>query len=121
VSADDLELASRFFDALEEAAKTGDLERVYPFLAEGVEWMPRALSGIEEMRRQETWGTPPEKLDIEFEKGEIRELGEGRIELAVRQLYRMKSTGELAYTRDRQIEITLREGKVTRYDMKIVG
>jgi hypothetical protein len=121
MSYDELELARGFFNALEEAAKSGDLEQVYPFLAEDVEWMPRALSGIEEMRKQEMWGSPPEKLDIEFEKGEIQDLGNHRFVLDVRQLYRMKGTGDLAYTRDRQVEITVGDGKVTRYDMKIVG
>jgi hypothetical protein len=83
--------------------------------------MPRALSGIEEIRKQMTKGTPPEKLDIEFDKGEIQDLGNGRLVLDVQQTYRMKTTGDLAYTHNRRIEITVRDGKITRYDMQIVG
>jgi ketosteroid isomerase-like protein len=123
VSADDLELARRFLTALEAAAVTGVREPVYPFLAPEVEWvMPkRTLSGIEEIRRDLIWGLPPEKLDIEFEVTEMTDLGGGRIESDVHEIYRMKGTGDLAYTRNRRIELTIRDGAIVRYEMRIVG
>jgi hypothetical protein len=39
----------------------------------------------------------------------------------VHEVYRVKGSGEVAYERDRSIELTLREGKVSRYEMRIVG
>ena len=33
----------------------------------------------------------------------------------------MKATGELVSTRNRRIELTIREGKISRFDMQIVG
>jgi ketosteroid isomerase-like protein len=123
MSADDFELAERFLEALETAAETGDKEAVYPFLASDVEWvMPkRVLSGIDEIRQQLTWGTPPEKLDVEFEQGETRDLGDGRIVSDVHEVYRLKGTGDFAFARDRTIELTVRDGEIARYEMRIVG
>jgi hypothetical protein len=121
VSTDDAQLAEQFLDALREAALTGSLEPVFPYVAEDVEWMPRALSGIDELREHPTLGRPPEELELEFELGELKDLGDGRFEVDVRQLYRMKSTGDVASTRDRRIELVVRDGKVARYDMQVVG
>lgn len=123
MSADDLELAERFLVALETAAETGDKEPVYPFLAADVEWVTpkRVLSGIDEIREQLTWGTPREKLDVEFEQGEPTDLGDGRIVSNVHEIYRMRATGDFAFARDRQIELTIRGGEIARYEMRIVG
>jgi hypothetical protein len=33
----------------------------------------------------------------------------------------MKRSGDFAYQRARRIEITIRDGKVSRYEMKVVG
>jgi hypothetical protein len=118
---EDLELAERFLAALANTAATGDPEPLYPLLAEDIDWQPRALSGIEEVRERSSWPVPPEDLDFEFEIGEIRDLGDGQLVVDVRQLYRMKTTGEVASTRDRRIELTVLDGKISRYDMKVVG
>jgi hypothetical protein len=121
VGGEDVQLANRFLKALRQAALAGTLEPVFPYLADDVDWRPRALSGIDELRAHPGLGVPPEELAIEFEHGEVTDLGDGRIEAEVRQLYRMKNTGEVASTRDRRIEILIRDGKVVRYDMQIVG
>jgi len=123
VGADDLDVARRFFAALEAAAVTGDREPVYPFLAPDVEWVTqkRTLSGIDEIKKELIWGSPPEKLDIEFESAETRDLGGGQIVSDVHEIYRMKGTGDFAYARNRRIELTIRDGAIARYEMRIVG
>jgi ketosteroid isomerase-like protein len=123
MSSGELALAGRFRLALEEAAKTGDWTGVYPCLAPDVEWITpkRTLTGIEEVEHDLIWGTPPELLDLEFEVGDWVELGEGRLALRVHEIYRMKGSGDFAYERDRRIEITIREGQISRYEMRIVG
>ncbi len=120
-NADERELVEQFLTAFGEVARTGSPEPVYPFLTEDVDWVPRALKGIAEIRERTNWTSAPDDLDFEFELGEIRALGDGRIVTEVRQLYRMKATGELVSTRNRRIELTIREGKISRFDMQIVG
>ena len=121
--ANDLEVANRFRAALETAAKTGDREPLYPLLASDVEWITpkRTLRGIEQVRNQLIWGSPPENLDLEFEVGDWLELGEGQVACDVHQVYRVKGSGDFAYERDRRIELTIRDGRISRYEMRIVG
>jgi hypothetical protein len=123
MSTDIDEIATDFLTALEAAAKTGERDSVYPFLAAGVEWVTpqRNLVGLDEVRRELTWGNPPDKLDLEFERGEWVHLGEDRVASDVRQVYTLKATGEFAYTRRRRVELTVRDGKVSRYEMRSVG
>jgi hypothetical protein len=49
------------------------------------------------------------------------EHGGERVGCEVHEVYRLKRRGEVAYERDRSIELTVREGKVSRYEMRIVG
>ena len=123
MGADDLEIARRFRIALEAVAKGGEREALYPFLAADVEWVTpkRTLSGIDEMRDELIWASPPENLDLEFEEGEWVELGDGHVVLDVREVYRVKATGDFAYERKRQIELTIRDSQISRYEMRIVG
>jgi ketosteroid isomerase-like protein len=123
VSADDLKLAGQFLSVLATVANTGDRERLYPFLATDVEWLTprRDLSGIDEVREELTWITAPENLDLDFEVRQMSDLGGGRVVTDVHELYRAKGMGEVAHTRDRRIDLTIRDGKVTRYEMQIVG
>lgn len=120
---EDVEVAGQFLAALEAAAESGDREAVYPLLAPDVEWVTpkRTLSGIDEIREELTWGLPPEKLDLEFEEGDWVDLGDGRVACDVHQVYRWKETGEVSYERDRRIELSMRDGKISRYEMRIVG
>ena len=122
MAADDLEVASQFRVALEAAAKTGDRSAVYPMLASDVEWVApqRTLHGIDEVREDMIWGFPPDQLDIEFELGSLEDPGDGRIAFGVHEIYRMKGTGDFAYERDRRIELTIRDGKISRHEMKII-
>jgi hypothetical protein len=119
----DLELARRFLSVLATVANTGERELLYPFLAPDVEWVTprRELAGIDDVRQELTWITAPEYFDLEFEATQMNDLGGGRIVTDTHELYRSKDTGEVAHTRDRQIELTIRDAKVTRYEMRIVG
>ena len=122
-SSDVAEVATGFLNALEAAAKTGEREPIYAFLAPDVDWVTpqRALVGVDEIRREHTWWNPPDKLDLEFERGELIELGDGRLASEVRQVYTLKKTGEFAYERLRRVELTVRDGKVSRYEMRSVA
>ena len=123
MSTDIADIATAFLAALEAAAKTGDRDPVYPFLAPDAEWVTpqRDLVGVDEIRRELTWVNPPDKLDLVFERGELVELGEGRVAMEVRQVYTLKATGEFAYKRLRRVELTVRDGKVSRYEMRSIG
>jgi len=39
----------------------------------------------------------------------------------VHEIYRWKETGEVSYERERRIELMIRDGKISRYEMRIVG
>jgi ketosteroid isomerase-like protein len=120
VNTEDAELAATFLHALEAAAKTGARDHLYSFLAADVEWVTpqRVLLGIEAVRTEHTWGNPSEQLDVDFEGADWVELADGRIGSDVRQVYRMRRTGEFAYRRTRRIELTVRDGKISRYELR---
>lgn len=115
-----MEVAKQFLDALAVAATTGDTAAIYPFLAEDIDWLtPQvALHGIGEVHERLTWLSPREKLEVEFGEIELTDGGDGRIVTDVQQIYRMKETGDFAYARDRRIELTIREDKIARYEMR---
>jgi hypothetical protein len=123
MSAEDLELARAFLDVLATAAKTGDRTALYSLLAHDVEWLTpqRDVHGLDAARKELTWVAPPDNLDLQFNEPELNDLGGGRVVSDVLEVYRMKETGEFAYARDRRIELTIRDGKVARYEMWIVG
>jgi ketosteroid isomerase-like protein len=123
MSTDDLEVARRFLDALAAAAKTGDRTALYPLLSPDIQWETpqRDLRGIDEMRDQLTWLSPPDKLDIEFDDPEVTDHGGGRIVSDIHEVYRVKGSGDFAYARDRRIDLTIRDGKIARYEMRVVG
>jgi ketosteroid isomerase-like protein len=123
MAAEDVEVAERFREALEAAVRTGDREPIYGLLAPDVEWvMPqRTLHGVEEMRTEWTWGSSPETFDYEFGEGDWADRGDGRLVCDVRQVYRLKETGDFAYERTRRIQLTVRNGRISRYEMTNVG
>jgi ketosteroid isomerase-like protein len=123
MSADDVAFARRFLEVLATGAQTGDLDGVFPFLAPDIEWLTpqRDLRTLGEVREGLALYSPRETLDIDFDQDELVDLGGGVIALDFRELYRTKSTGELAYTRERRIQLTVREGKIARYEMRFAG
>jgi ketosteroid isomerase-like protein len=119
----DAEIANQFRAALEVAVGTGDLKAVYPLLATDVEWVTpqRTLHGLDEVKEQLDWIKPSETFDFEFSQGDWVDQGDGRFALEVHEVYRLKETGDFGYARDRRIELTIRDGKISRYEMRIVG
>jgi hypothetical protein len=123
MGAEDVEVATRFLRAAGASLKTGDREPVYPLLAQEVEWVTpmRTLHGVDEVRSELIWGFMPETLDVELELGELEDLGEGRVRCDVREEYRWKPTGEFAHERRRRVEVTVQDGKISRYEMRVVS
>jgi ketosteroid isomerase-like protein len=119
----EVDLATRCLRAAGASLETGDREPVYALLAEDVEWVVpmRTLHGIDEVRKELIWGLPPEDLKVEIELGELEDLGEGRVVCNVREVYRWKQTGEFAHERFRRIELAIRNGKISRWEMHVVG
>jgi ketosteroid isomerase-like protein len=122
MGAAELEIAGEFQAALETAAKTGDREALYSFLAPDVEWVApmRTLQGIDEVKQQMIWGMPPEHLDLEFTVSDWADLADGRVACDAHEVFRMKTTGEFAYERNLHIELTIRDGKIARYAMRTI-
>jgi ketosteroid isomerase-like protein len=123
MGAEEVQIATRCLSAAGASLKTGDREPVYALLAQDVEWVVpmRTLRGIDEVRKELIWGLPPENLDVEVELGELEDLGDGRVGCEVREVYRWKQTGEFAHERLRRIEVTIRNGKISRWEMRVVG
>jgi len=123
MSAGDLELARQFLDVLAEVAKTGDRDAVYALLTPDVEWLTpkRDVHGIDAARDALTWIVPPDHLDVEFDEPDLDDLGGGRIVTEVHETYRVKGSGDYAYARERRIDLTIRDGKVARYEMSVIG
>jgi hypothetical protein len=123
VDPDDLQVARQFLAALGTVAITGERNGLYPWLTSDVEWVTpmRVLTGIEEIREDLTWINPPADFDLEFEIAELTDLGGGGIVSEIRELYRLKSSGQVVHGIHRRIELAIRDRKVARYEMRIIG
>jgi len=125
MSAQDVAVAKLFLEALASAASTGERDGLYPLLAPDVEWLTplRTLSGIGEVRNQPSWPwiVPRATFEIDFEEKETVDLGDGRVVTEFLEIYRMKETGEFAYARERQIELTVSGERIARYEMRFAG
>ena len=117
--ATDLEIAQQFQSAFEAALNTGDFGQVASLLAPDVECvMPQhSLHGVQAMVEELSRARPAESFEVEFESGDWRRRGDGRYSRKVRAIVRRKETGELSFSRDRSFELTIRDGKVSRYEM----
>jgi ketosteroid isomerase-like protein len=123
MTADDVAVARTFLDVLRTARQTGDRSALFPLLADDVRWSTpqRDVDGVEAARDQLTWIKPPENLDVEYDDPKLSDLGGGHVVSDIHEVYRTKGTGEFAYARDRRIELTIRDGRIARYEMRIVG
>ena len=123
MSAPDLDTAQQFQSAAEDALRTGDFERLAALLAPDVECITpqHTLQGVEAMTEELRRARPAETLQIEFEPAEWKPLGNGRYFCELRALFRSKATGEVSYSRDRSFELTISDGKVSRYEMRFAG
>jgi ketosteroid isomerase-like protein len=118
-----VEVAERFRVALEAAVRTGERDAVLALLAPDVEWVTpqRTLHGINDIQENWNWGSSPESFDYAFEEGEWTDDGEGSLVCDVRQVYRVKETGDFAYERMRRVRLTVHDGKIGRYEISIIG
>jgi len=64
-------------------------------------------------------GGPPEDLEVESERGEWVDLGAGRVASDTHQIYRWRETGEFAHERSLHAQLTIRDGKISRFEMRI--
>jgi hypothetical protein len=119
----DLDIAQQFQSAAEVALRTGDFEPVVALLAPDVECvMPvHSVHGVDAITEELSRARPAESLDVEFENGDWKSRRNGRYSCEIRLLYRSKVTGELSYSRDRTFELTIRAGKVSRFEMRSAG
>jgi len=123
VAAADLEVATRFRTALEAAVRTGDNSGVLQLVAPDVEWITpqRTLQGIEELRTWPVWRQLAEAFDFEFGDERWVDHGDGRVACEVKQIYRVKQTGDFAYEQIRRVELTIHDRKVSRYELRFSG
>ena len=117
---EDVEIVRRWREVLVD----DDTEDAAPLVAPDLEWVVvsgESLRGIDEVRKYyaESGSGGPENLDVEFDPGELEDLGDGRVSAINHQVYRWKETGELAHERRARIEYTIREGRVVRYEAKL--
>jgi len=59
-----------------------------------------------------------ENLDVAEERGELEELGEGKVGSLNRLVYTRKDSGELAYVKSGRLVYTVRDGKIVRYELE---
>jgi len=120
MSASDLETAQQFQAAVEAALNTGEFGPVASLLAPDVECVTpqHSVHGVEAMVEELNRARPSERFDVEFESGDWKHLGDARYSRNVRALVRRKETGELSFSRDRSFELTIRSGKISRYEMR---
>jgi ketosteroid isomerase-like protein len=123
VASEDLEIATRFRAALETAISTGDRSGLLELVARDVEWVTplRTLRGVDELETWRMWGSSGESFDFEFGEGDWVDRGDGHVDCEVHQVYRVKDSGDFAYERQRRIELTIEDGKVSRYEVRVVG
>jgi hypothetical protein len=60
----------------------------------------------------------PENLDVSEERGELEDLGEGRVGSFNRVIYMWKESGEVAYVKTGRLVYTVRDGKIVRYELE---
>jgi ketosteroid isomerase-like protein len=119
MSAEDVEVAKRFNAALEAAVETGDRELVYAWFADDIEYTTphRTLRGLPEVREKLKWGSrEKENLDVEFEQGDWQDLGGGQVVSQSRMVQRWRETGDVAAVMRIDVDLRIRDGKITRLE-----
>jgi ketosteroid isomerase-like protein len=120
MGADDIAVAERFRSAVVAAFASGDRELVYALFAEDIEYTTphRTLRGLSEIREKLKWGGELENLDVEREEGRWRDLGDGNVASETRIVQRWKETKEVAATMIIHEQLTVRDGKIARYERR---
>jgi hypothetical protein len=115
-----LDTAQQFHAAAKDAVRTGDFGPVVALLAPDVECVTpqHTVNGVDRTIEELNRVRPPETLEVEFEDSNWKELGNGRYSCETHAHFRTKATGEVSYSRDRSFNLTIREGRVSRYEMR---
>lgn len=123
MSEPDLDTAQQFQSAVEGALSTGDFEPVVALLAPDVECvMPQhTLHGVDAFTEELSRARPSDRFELEFENGDWKQLGNGRYFCEIRALYRSTVSDDYSYSRDRSFELTVSDGKVSRFEMRFAG
>lgn len=102
---------------------TGDFAAVVALAAPDVEVVTplHSLQGVDALTEELSRARPADRTEVEFASGDWKLLRNGRYFLEVRVLFKSKETGELSYSRDRSFELTIQDGKVSRYEMRLAG
>jgi ketosteroid isomerase-like protein len=118
--ASDIDTAEQFRSAAEGALRTGDFDALVALLAPDVECVTpvHSVHGANALVAELGRARPTERIEIEFENGEWKSLSKGRFSCEIRALYRSKLTDEPPYSRDRSFELTVSDGKVSRFEMR---
>lgn len=117
--------------------RASNLERgaVEDVLAQDVEWVVPKRGGVTTLRGIDAvldWygggaaaeeGAPedlggPENLDVSEERGELEDLGDGRVGALNRLVYTWKESGEVAHVKTGRLVYTVRDGKIVRYELE---
>jgi ketosteroid isomerase-like protein len=118
---EDLDTARQFQSAAEAAFRSGDFDAVVALVAPDVECVTplHSVHGADRLTEELGRARPSERFDVEFENGGWTHLGDGRFACELHVLYRSKVADNLSYSRDRSFELTIRDGKVSRYEMRL--
>lgn len=121
--ASDLDTARQFQAAAEHALRTGDFDGIAVLLAPDVECVTpqHSLQGADAMLEELKRSRPTGSFELEFEGGDWNDLGNGRYECNLSAFYRSTVRDDLSYSRDRSFELTIEDGKVSRYEMRFAG
>jgi len=116
----ELETAQQFQAAAENAMRTGDFEPVVALLAADVEVvMPQhTLHGVDAFTEELGRARPSERFELEFEGAGWQDLGNGRFYCELQLHFRSTVSEADSYSRDRSFELTITDGKVSRYEMR---
>jgi ketosteroid isomerase-like protein len=60
----------------------------------------------------------PENLDVSEERGELEDLGDGRVAALNKLIYTWKESGEVAYVKTGRLVYSVRDGKIVRYELE---
>src|SRR5215475_6204109 len=115
-------------------ASNFEREAVEEVLAEDVEWVvpkggdPTTLRGIDAVLEWYQGGgaadegepedADPERFEVSEERGELEDVGEGRVGALNRLIYTSKESGEVADVKTARLVYTVRGGKIVRYELE---
>jgi hypothetical protein len=123
MSDSDSEIAERFRAAAEAGLQTGDFDPLIALLASDVECVlpQHSLTGTDALVEELARARPSERFDVDFENGDWKDAGSGRFSCEIRVLYRSKVSDDLSYSRDRGFDLTVSDGKVSRFEMRFAN